>query len=285
MLLQSFKNSLRSQTITSNSVHSVYEEQSTLKDPSWETPKTEALSQVKVLFPIMMDTSQKFEDMQNNLSFEIQKMRFFNSLFKYNLFFELGLDVQEWTDKVFEHCCKMILLAVSSNLKTDTQSQIHRKYEITENFSQEFTSQKSVFDLHFWYKRVIGREANTTFHNSEETKSEAIDETTSNTILTQAFRTLHYFVEVRHKYLCASTSDKIHEKHWNGKLKSEAGEYLDQQHITDESNKISATVLEEIKTRAENNHKIRFPTVNELFTTMANRLESTGEVSLILFIL
>ena len=73
--------------------------------------------------------------------------------------------------------------------------------------------------------------------------------------------------------------------HWNDKLKSETGKYLDQQRTTDESNKISATVLEEIKTRAENNHKIRFPTVNELFTTMANRLESTGEVSLILFIL
>ena len=112
-ILKSFDNASRSWMITSNSFHSVFSPQNNIKDNFWEADVKDVKEQVTTLYPIMIERSQSIESMHSNISFEIQKMRFFNAMLKHNLLFENELDPTEWIPKVFDHCNKMILLVLS----------------------------------------------------------------------------------------------------------------------------------------------------------------------------
>ena len=103
VFLQSIKNNIRGRTISSNSFHQVNRIQFKTEDDFWEIKKEDTLETAKEIYPIMLSNPQDFSHMYTNISFETQKIRFFSSMLKYNMFFEMGVDRDEWVSKVFDH--------------------------------------------------------------------------------------------------------------------------------------------------------------------------------------
>ena len=210
-ILGSFVDILKARIITSNSYHTVYDYETSVNDKFWEADQEEIKNQVKILYPIMLNKPQDVESLFNNISFELQKLRFFNSMIKYNMLFELEYDPSEWFQKVFDHCNKMILLILTQYAEEGHTKRKNKDYEVTENYPQDYTSQKSVFELHFWYAKTTKHTTNqamggsmteASYNDQEETKTR-IDHETINDILTETLTIFHSLVEIRHKYLCA----------------------------------------------------------------------------------
>ena len=169
----------------------------------------------------MIEKSQDIGDIYNNISFEIQKQRFFNSMLNYNLFFELQYDPEEWIYKVFDHCMKMILLCLAHNTAESHSKMRNRTFEVNENYQLDYPSQKSVFHLHFWFKKTIAKGYNssaldhfdpTLSINDEGGKKNVFVKPVMMKIIEEALKTLHYLVEIRHKFLCGKISDHLHDK-------------------------------------------------------------------------
>ena len=78
--------------------------------------------------------------------------------------------------------------------------------------------------------------------------------------------TLHYFVEVRHKYLGACINDMLNDKIWCSKLKDFPEEYLQPSELITYINDTAELVLNEI---SEGNQSMKsksyIPNIHELF--------------------
>ena len=154
LILNSFINVFKGRLINSNSYFDITHKENNIGDEFWEIQHENAKNQIKEIYPIMINKSQIVEDMYGNISFEIQKQRFFNTMFKYNMFFELNYDPEEWTQKIFDHCLKLILLCLAHNTIDAHSKKRNRTYEVNENYPLDYPAQKSVFHLHFWFKRT-----------------------------------------------------------------------------------------------------------------------------------
>lgn len=285
VILMSFVNSLRNRTITSNSFHRAYEIEKTIKDDFWEVKTEEPHIHVDTIYPIMIKMDQRIDNMSMNFSLELQKMRFFNSMFKYNMFFDHEFDPDEWMFKVFDHCMKIIVIIITKYSKKLQEKKKHKEYEVTENFPQEYTSQRSVFDLHFWFRKVVNREVKGKENEDENIK---IDESNSlsnrqvNEIMKEALEILHYYVEFRHKYLCCSVNEAIHLEIWN-KINSNPDRLLSDAEIIEISNKVGSIVIEHVRERKHGmTHFKGIKSLNKLYNKFRNEIGSSQEVSLYL---
>lgn len=250
VILQSFKNSIRGRTISSNSFHPVNKIEDKIQDDFWEVEQKDSLQIAKDVYPIMLSNPQDFRSMYTNISFETQKIRFFSSMLKYNMFFDMGVDRDEWINKVFDHTCKMILLAVLKYMTKLHSSKTHKSYEVTESFPQDYSSQRSVFDLHFWFRTVINKSSHTSENQDDESnhkEKSGIDDATTQKILTESFEILHYFVELRHKHLTASVNEKVHKNTWAKNLSKESNSLIDGAKVVDLGNDVCKTVLDSIE--------------------------------------
>ena len=271
-ILKSFDNASRSWMITSNSFHSVFSPQNNIKDNFWEADVKDVKEQVTTLYPIMIERSQSIESMHSNISFEIQKMRFFNAMLKHNLLFENELDPTEWIPKVFDHCNKMILLVLSQYAAEEQTKKKQRTYEVTESYPQDYTSQKSVYELHFWYRKATTLGTDLFNEYGDDTNQdtdkgyEKLDKETIKTIITEAIGTFHFLVEIRHKYLCACINDELHDKIWNGGLKDYKDDFIDSEKAYEYTQLIGKLVLDSVEAHdlKMKNYK-HIPPIPELF--------------------
>ena len=186
VILNSFENSVRHKTIHSNNYNHIDQPAKSIGDEFWEIKDEEVHKQVHQLYSLMLNKSQLMEDMYKNISFEIQKQRFFNSMLKHNLFFEFEFDSEEWIYKAFDHCLKMMYLCLAKYSTSSQNKQRNRTYEVTENYPQDYTSQRSVFDLHFWFRKVAAKGSeNTQFDPTYDQSSSFVEETTASKYLTK----------------------------------------------------------------------------------------------------
>ena len=168
----------------------------------------------------------------------------------------------------------MILLAMLESFTKLQSSKTQMSYEVTENFPQDYSSQRSVFDLHFWFRTVINKADNTSENQDKHNEASINDK-----ILTESFEILHYFVELRHKYLNTLVNEKLHNSVWSKHLAKDSGSIIDQAKIVDIGNQISKTVLETIENEEDTTTNCQyFPTLKKLYQDFISTIQSDASV-------
>lgn len=289
-ILESFIDILKARIMTSNSYHTVFEYETSVNDKFWEADQPVIKDQVKVLYPIMLNKAQDVESLFTNISFELQRLRFFSSMIKYNMLFELEYDPDEWLQKVFDHCNKMILLVLTQYAEEGHSKRKNKDYEVTENYPQDYTSQKSVFELHFWYAKTAKHQSNqamsgavTEASYSENGESKIrIDQETINNIISETLTIFHYLAEIRHKYLSACINEKVHDKVWSPNFKNKGNDFIGVEAAYEQSQEIGKIVLDSVTNKRPSlKNSTYIPTLNELYANYLNNIASDPAVSIL----
>lgn len=103
----------------------------------------------------------------------------------------------------------MILLCLANNSSEAYSKKRIRTYEVNENFPVDYPSQKSIFHLHFWFKKTLAKGFDSSNLDSFDPTASIMEEKAKNVftkpiikkIIQEALSTLHYLVEIRHKFL------------------------------------------------------------------------------------
>lgn len=287
--IRSLESSLRHQTIQSNSIHSLFEYEKIFTDRFWKEADGKVIDNIKILYPLMVK-SQSLEDIHQNISFEIQRMMFFNSMLKHNMFFKMNYNIDEWLQILFDHCNKLILLVLIQISEDGQGSRKSRNYEVTENYTQDYTSQKTVFELHFWYTKTTNQSIeafDTSVLHGSESKNKKKNEDKNKlskdsieAILTETLSAFHYLVELRHKYLCACTNEQVHDEIWDHNLMSKDDSFIETEEAYEYSQNIGKLVLDSVtnKNQRMKNCK-RVPPLTELFDKYINGMMISPSVS------
>ena len=172
---------------------------------------------------------------------------------------------------------KLILLCLAHNTSEAHSKKRNRTYEVNENYPLDYPAQKSVFHLHFWFKKTLER-------NNDPLSSDVFDTDTSemdkneerhvltkpviNKIMQEALSTLHYLVEIRHKSLCKNVSDSLHDKLWNTGLNKHTSDFLTKDELMNYINSCTDLVLEEL-IGSESTSSNTIPSIPDLFDIFA----------------